>query len=126
MATTGVQIEGLRETVRTLEKYGVEASDLKAAFQRIGNLVVNEAKVLAPVMTGRLAGSIKPSNTKNKSIVRAGGAGIPYAGVIHYGGYHNIQPHPFLTTALERQQTAAVRAVEEELHGLIRKLDLED
>ena len=119
-----IRVTGLKETVRSLERLGVEASDLKAAFTRIGNLVVNEGKTLARKRSGKLAGSIRASKTKNKSIVRAG-AGLLYAGVQHYGWpAHGIEPNPFLTTAVENQQDAALRTLDEELHGLIRRLDL--
>lgn len=124
MATGAIQVTGLRETVRSLEKFGVEVSDLKAAFKRIGGLVVDEAQSLAPKLSGKLAGSIKASNTKNKSIVRAGGGSIPYAGVIHYGGYHGIEPHPFLTNALGTKQGDVIGTLDKELKGLIRRLDL--
>lgn len=132
MAESGVRVIGLRQVVRTLERYGVEASDLKAAFKRIGTMVGNEAKGLAPQLSGALANSIRPSNTKNRSIVRAGSAKVPYAGVVHYGGGvsrgsrgpHNISPHPFLTDAVENKQAAAIDAMEDELNALIRKLDL--
>lgn len=121
---SGVRVEGLRETVRSLERFGVQAQDLKAAFNRIGRFVVDDAKTLTPRLTGRLAASIKASNTKNKSIVRAGGGRIPYAGVIHYGGYNHISPHPFLTDAVKRNQTKAVSEMERELNILIRKCGL--
>ena len=120
----GVRVQGLRETVRALERFGIEAADLKAAFKRIGTLIQREAQTLAPTKSGRLAASIKPSNTKNKSIVRAGGARIPYAGVIHYGGYHNIEPHPFLTDAVSRNESKAVDLMDEELNRLIQSLGL--
>lgn len=86
--------------------------------------MVLEASHLAPTLTGRLAGSIKASNTKNKSIIRAGGARIPYAGVIHYGGYNHIAPHPFLTTAVDHKQAQAIDLMEQELNRIIRSLDL--
>lgn len=124
MAAAGVQVNGLRQVVRSLERFGVEAADLKAAFTKIGQVVVNEAKSLAPSRTGRLAASIKPSKTKNKSIIRAGSARIPYAGVIHYGGYHNIKANPFLTSAASRKEAESVRLMEQELGALIRALDL--
>lgn len=122
--SAGVRIDGLRETVRTLERFGVQVSDLKAAFLKIGKKVTQDAQTLAPHKTGRLAGSIKPSNTKNKSVIRAGGARIPYAGVIHYGGYNNIKPHPFLTDAVSRNESVALSIMEEELNGLIHRLGL--
>lgn len=121
----GVKVTGLRETIRALNKLGVEDQDLKIAFKKIGNMVVSDAKALAPSRSGKLAGSIKASNTKNKSIVRAGGARIPYAGVIHYGGYNNIQAHPFLTTAVTNNADKAVQMMEDELKALISALGLD-
>lgn len=118
------KVHGLRETVRSLERLGVEAQDLKAGFRRIGNIVVAEAKVLVPVRTGRLLNTIKASNTKNKSVVRAGSARAPYAGVIHYGGYHNIEPHPYLTTATDHKRSQVIQALDEELNTLMNRLDL--
>ena len=120
----GVRVQGLRETVRALERLGVQAADLKAAFKRIGAFVRTDAQALAPHKTGRLAASIRESNTKNKSEIRAGGARIPYAGVIHYGGYNHIEPHPFLTDAVEKNQAKAVNEMDKELNRLIASLGL--
>jgi HK97 gp10 family phage protein len=122
---SGVHFKGLRETVRSLEKLGVQVSDLKAAFKKIGNLVATDAKSRAPKKSGALAATIKPSNTKNKSVIRAGSARVPYAGVIHYGGYNNIEPHPYLTNAVDAKQKEAVNVMEEELDKLIRSLGLD-
>jgi len=121
---SGVRVNGLRETVRSLERFGVEASDLKAAFKRIGTFITEDARSLTPSKSGRLAASIKPSNTKNKSIVRAGGARIPYAGVIHYGGYNNITAQPFLTDAVARNDSKVTDLMEDELKRLIASLGL--
>lgn len=125
MATkAGVQVDGLRQVVRSLEKFGVQAADLKAAFKRIGTVVVNEAKSIAPSRSGRLANSIKPSNTKNKAVIRAGAAKVPYAGVIHYGGYNNIRPNPFLSKAAADKEAESIQLMEQELGDIIRALDL--
>lgn len=125
MAESGIRVHGLREVVRSLEKFGVEVSDLKAAFKKVGTFIVDEAQSRAPMRSGRLAASIRPSNTKNKSVVRAGSARVPYAGVIHYGWPgHNISPQPFLTDALEANQDEAVEIIEDELQRLIRSLGL--
>lgn len=126
MVASGVRVTGLRETVRKLERFGVAVSDLKAAFKRIGTVVANEAKSNAPHMTGRLAASIRPSNTKNKSIVKAGSARLPYAGPIHFGWRrHNISPQPFLNDALEAKQDESRRLLETELGNLIGRLNLD-
>lgn len=122
---SGVRVNGLRETVRSLEKFGVQASDLKAAFKRIGSFITDDARSLAPVKTGRLAASIRPSNTKNKSIIRAGGARIPYAGVIHYGWPgHGIEANPFMTDAIDKNEAKVKEMMEDELNRLIRSLGL--
>jgi len=120
----GVVVDGLRQTVRSLEKFGVEAGELRQAFKRIGEVVVRDAVPRTPTLTGRLAASIRASNTKNKSEVRAGGARVVYAGVQHYGGYNNITGTHFLTDAVEAKQAEAVRLMEQDLNRLIRSLNL--
>lgn len=120
-----VAVKGLNETVRSLKKFGVEVKDLKAAFKRIGTNVVEKAQTKAPIKTGKLAGSIKASNTQNKATVRAGGARYPYAGVIHYGyPARNIEPHPFLSEAVEENRSESIDLLEQELGHLIKTLDL--
>jgi phage gpG-like protein len=118
------RVEGLRETVRTLQRLGVEDQDLKAGFKKAGNIVVGESKTIVPVLSGKLSNSIKASNTKNKSLVRAGGARVPYAGVIHYGGYHNIEATHYLTQAASNTEGQVVSAIEDELNRLIARLNL--
>jgi HK97 gp10 family phage protein len=120
-----IRAEGLKETIKSLEKAGVEVQDLKAASKKAGNVVADESKSLAPVKSGKLRNSIRASNTKNKSVVRAGGARLPYAAPIHYGWPgHNIEPHPFLTDALSIKHDEVITVYEEELEALIRRLNL--
>lgn len=122
---SGIYVKGLRETVRSMERFGVEAEDLKAAFIKIGSDVASEAQALAPKQSGALAASIRPSKTKNKSVIRAGSARVPYAGVLEYGGYHNIEPHNFMRGAIENKQADTVRTLDDEFGRLIRRLDLQ-
>lgn len=119
-----VHLSGLRETIRSLERLGVAVTDMKAVFLKIGNMVAGNAQSLAPRRSGRLAASIKPSKTKNKALVRAGSARVPYAGVIHYGGYNNINANPFLTEAVRQSQSKAVQEMEDGLQDLLRKYGL--
>lgn len=122
---SGLEITGLRETIRNLERYGADVSDLKAAFQKIGNIVVGEAQSLAPKKSGALAASIRPSNTKNKSIVRAGSARVPYAGVQHFGWpRRNIKATNYLYKASESKQAEVLRTLEEELERIANRLGL--
>lgn len=127
MATsdTGVRIEGLRETVRTLERYGVDVEDLKEAFGAISRDVATEAAGIVPVRTGRLRNSIRPTRTKNRAVVRAGTAAIPYAGVINYGHpRRGIQPTGFLTDPANSNTEAKVAQLEANLEALARKYGL--
>lgn len=124
MAAESIRIDGIREVVRDLKRFGVEVADLKTAFNRIGNIVVAEAQTLTPTLTGRLAASIRASKTQNKSEVRAGNAGIPYAGVQHYGGYNGITGSHFLTDAIANKQGEVLHTMEAELNRLIGRVGL--
>lgn len=118
-----VKVEGLRQSIRSLERLGVEAQDLKDAFHKAGNIVVTEARALAPKRTGKLAGTIKASKTKNKSIIRTGN--LVYAPIQHYGWpAHGIEPKPYMTDAVAHKQDEVVRLIDVELQQLVNKLNL--
>ena len=118
------RVEGLRETIRSLERFGVEASDLKNTFNKVGNLVVNHARPRTPTATGALAASIRASKTKNKAIVRAGGGRAKYAPYVHYGTKY-MEPRPFLWDAVNEKRPEAIQLMETELNQLIRALGLD-
>ncbi len=126
MAQTGARVQGLRHAVRALERYGVETRDLKAAFQRISRRVVSTAESRVPRgATGRPAASIRPSNAKNKSVVRAGGAAVVYAGPRHYGWpARNITAAPFLSSAADDHAQDSIREMEKELRQLARRYNV--
>lgn len=103
---------------------GAEVADLKRAFKKAGDNVVKTAQPLTNPKSGLLGASIRASNTKNKSIVRAGGARVPYAGVQHYGGYNNIVGKMYLTKAADSEKQQTLRIIDDELGFIIRKLNL--
>lgn len=118
----GAQITGLREVVRSLERYGVDAQDLKQAFGEISREVVTDAAALVKVVSGDLQGTIRAANTKNKSVVRAGSARAPYAGVINYGWPdRGIAESGFLTTPANTDLDAKVARIEHNLEALIKR-----
>lgn len=118
-----LKVEGLSRTIRALSKAGADAQDMKALMHSIGNLVVHAAK--APVLTGRLAGTVRAGKGKTKAVVRAGGARTPYAGVVYYGWpARNIAPNEFLNEALNRERSDILRALDEGLEELLRKNNL--
>jgi hypothetical protein len=120
MATT--YVSGLREVVRNLEKVGIEAADMKEVFTAIGQMVANQASLLAPRKSGRLAASIKPTKTKNKAAVRGGSARVPYAGAINYGWRkRGIAPSRFLQRAIDANESKAVQMMEDGLDQIITK-----
>lgn len=122
---TGVTITGLRETVRNLERLGVSVEDLKDAFTSIAQEVVQDAGQLVPVKSGALKATIRPARTKNKAVVRAGTAGVPYAAVINYGWPgHNIAATGFLTTPANTDLQAKADQIEDNLRDLIRRHNL--
>lgn len=77
MAT--VDVQGLKEAVRGLTALGADLADLKEGMARAGDLVADAARAAAPVRTGRYRASIRPTKTKNRVAIRAGGARVPYA-----------------------------------------------
>lgn len=120
-----VRVDGVNELRLKFAKFKVKSSDLSDAWKRIGDAIADDARVLVPTLTGTLLRSIRAGKAKSRAVVRAGNNRMePYAGVIHYGGYNNIEPHPFLTTALAQNEGRARQEVEDELDQLIRRLDL--
>lgn len=122
---SGVYIEGLRETVRDLERLGVEVADLKELFTRIGEDIAAQGRRIVPTDSGRLLRTIKPAKAKNKAIVRAGSRAVPYAGVINYGWQaHGIRRTDFLTDPANNDLSRHIQTLEEGLQALIDKYHL--
>lgn len=120
---TRVRVEGLRTTLRAMQKAGAAAEDMKELMHSIGTLVVQAAT--PPVLTGRLSTTLRAGRGKTKAVVRAGGARAPYAGVVHYGWpARNIPANPFLTEALQRTRPAILQALDKGLADLLREQDL--
>lgn len=121
--SNGVTIKNLNKVTRALTKAGVDAQDQKALMHEIGMIVVRAAQ--PPVRSGALAGSMRAGRGKTKAVVRAGGARVPYAGVIHYGWpKHNIEANPFLLKALESQRDEVYKKLDEGMGDVLRKNDL--
>ncbi len=121
-----VRITGLNSTVRQLKAVEkdsvVEVKQLNLATARI---VAADAVGRAPVMSGKLAASIRMRATATSGSVVAGGAAIPYAPPIHWGWPdHNISPQPFMYEALDARRPDVLAAYErgikiitERVHG---------
>lgn len=120
-----INIDGKAKVIKTLNEAKLRMSDLANAWQNIGQKIKTDALVLAPVLTGRLARTIRNSKGKTRATVRAGNNRMPpYAGVIHYGGYNNITAQPFLTLALHKNDDYIDSEINNEIDAIIRRLDL--
>jgi HK97 gp10 family phage protein len=102
MEQTGVKVQGLRELTRAMQQIGVPKDAIKEAGKIAGQKVMNEAKTLVPVRTGKLRDSIRLGATAAGQVtIRAGGARVPYANPIHWGWFkRHIKPQPFFAKAL--------------------------
>jgi hypothetical protein len=101
MADFTVSVKGLREVTRSLDQYAGAVDELKEANAKIGSKVAQTAIATTPKLTGRLASSVKYNRAKNSVSLKAGGARVPYAGVIEYGDPNRgIEAQPFLRRAV--------------------------
>jgi phage gpG-like protein len=103
MATAGVTVQGARELRGAMRKAGLDMGEMKAVHARVGLLVAQSTT--PPRRSGRLAASIRSTGQAGAAVVRAGGAKVPYAGVIEYGWpSRNISAQPYLRTAAHRTE----------------------
>jgi hypothetical protein len=121
-----LKTEGLAKASRALSRAGDYAEDQRDLMHRIGNLVVGEAKALAPVRSGALRDAIRAGRGKTKAVVRAGFRRVPYAPVIHYGwADHNIEPQPYMLQALANKRSEAFAMYQDGMRALLFKAGLD-
>ncbi|OXN01118.1 HK97 gp10 family phage protein [Bifidobacterium vansinderenii] len=100
-----LQLKGAKELARGLKKAGADLKDLRKVNKDAAQIVVPEAKNLAPHQSGRLAASVRAGATQKAGVVRVGSKRVPYAGVINYGWPgHNIRPTRFANTAAKNTE----------------------
>ena len=120
-----VKVEGLNKTLTALQRFGVEAEDLKDVMSEIAAEGARLASSFAPKRSGKLAGTVRGNKAKAKAIVIAGRARVPYAGAINYGWQkRNIKPALFMQRADAALAPKAVEMLEKGLDEIIRKVDL--
>ena len=100
-----IEIEGLHKMRRALIKLDDAArQDFKQAGYQAAEIVVDEAKRLVPVRSGRLGKTIRAHKVVSGAKVSAGRTRVPYAGAIHFGwANRNIRPNPFLYDAADNR-----------------------
>lgn len=118
-----VEVENLGKTLRAFSRAGAKAEDMKDLMHSVATTVMQAAD--PPVVSGRLAASLRASRAKNRAVVRAGGARVPYAGPIHYGWpARNIEPQPFLADALREQRSQVYQDINAGLAAIIKSSGL--
>lgn len=117
-----IKTQGLSKLNRAMVGLGNDAEDNRELMFRLGQIVADEAKRLAPVRSGKLRDSIRPGRGKTKAVVRGGFRSVPYAPVIHYGwSDRNIQPQPYLLQALQNKREHVIAAFENGVRELTHK-----
>ena len=120
-----VRVEGLRKTLRALEAAGVGSTDLKDLMHSLGLTVVHAAQPHVPTLSGALRGTLRAGRGKTKAVVRAGGRGVPYAGVQHYGWpARGIAASAFLSNAVQSTRGRTFAELEDGIGELLKKHDL--
>lgn len=118
-----LRIEGLRTTLRAMEKAGADAENMRELMHEIGMTVVHAAS--APVLSGALAGTGRAGRGKTKAVARWGTAAVPYAGPIHYGWpARNIDANPFAADALAGQSSDIFNQLDAGIGEILRKNNL--
>jgi len=127
-SANGIKIEGLRSLQRSIIAMGVPREEMRAAAKASAGLVLNEARSLVPVRSGRLRDSIRITQGRggitqiSAGNNRKGKSGVPYANPIHWGWFkRNIKPQPFFVTALGITREDVFKSYEHELQAKINK-----
>jgi hypothetical protein len=97
-----VRVEGMRRLRAELRRADIDLADLREVNLAAARTVAAAATPRAPRRSGMLAASTRPGATRTTGVVRAGGARVPYAGVVHWGWpARHIPAQPWLTQAAE-------------------------
>lgn len=123
MADTAVHIEGLNRFIQTCKAAGVDMSEFAEASRNTASIVTFGAMSRAPKRSGNLAASIRSGKGKNRVVVYAGGASVPYAGPIHWGWPgHGISDNPFILNAMRESEPVWTGYYERELEKIVSQI----
>lgn len=126
-----VYTTGLRRLVRSLEKAGVDAQDIKDVMQEAGEIVAKRASWLAPSRTGKLGNNMRVSKAKARATISVGGARVDYARYVYFGKYNAAKgglyqtPNPFIYEALNQTKPQVFAKIEDGIAEILRKNDLD-
>lgn len=108
---------------------GGDASDLKGIVKAGAEVILNQAKLNAPVRSGTLKDSLKIAMKKKGTYTKARigvqkGSGGFYATFVEYGhgGPHPAGPHPFLAPAFDAKKEEALSVIKGIITDKLTKL----
>lgn len=82
-----IKVTGLREFQRALRRMDSNLpKQLRLALNEASTLVIDKARPLIPVRTGRAANSLKVRSTQREARIAAGGRTAPYYPWLDFGG----------------------------------------
>lgn len=120
-----VRVEGLRRTVRALDRAGAGVDDVRDALGRIAANVEPDYKRYTPRARGRLQGTYRIGKAKSRAVIYVGTRAVPYAGPINYGWRgRNIKPAHFIAKGDVIAAPKASTQLEQELGQLFAQLGL--
>lgn len=120
-----MRITGLQEVVRGLQKLGLSVDDLKDAFAPIAAEGAQLAARYVRSRSGKLAGTVRGNRAKNKAVITAGRASVPYAGAQNYGwSKRNIEPQGFMQKADKQLESRSLSMIEGAINDAIRRSGL--
>lgn len=117
----GIEIRGVDQVVKNLNRLGERVrEETTAVVAETAERVVERAKALSPVHTGRLRSSIRVEGIVDKNgriiaEVRAGGEGVDYAAEVH-------EEHPTGSKFIQK----AVLATAPELPAALKRIWLRE
>jgi hypothetical protein len=105
---TGIDEGDLRLAIRAMKELGADREVIRDAGQQAAQILLNRARPLIPVKTGRLRDAAETGRLDVGGTVRVRRSVVPYANPIHWGWiydkkrfiYRGIKPQPFFTEAL--------------------------
>lgn len=124
------QVTGLRDLVRSLEKAGVDAQDIKDVMESAGEIVARRASWLAPAKTGALRNNMRVSKAKTKASIKVGSARVPYARYVYFGRYDvkkgglYQKANPFIYDALKVTRSKVFDTIELGIEDILKRNDL--
>jgi hypothetical protein len=114
-------VRGVAETTRALKGLGVAAADLKAAHQKVAELITPIAASRSRHRTGALASSWTPAAVAGSARIRST---LPYAGPMEYGWpARGIPARRAVIGAVVDNEAAVLDVYEVELGRIIARLE---